>query len=160
MSDACTTFNCGEPSLDSWLQLRALRNEQGGASRTFVSVDRDADLVAGYYCLAASSLRSEDVTAALRRNMPNPIPVVLIGRLAVDQRYQEHGLGRSLLQDAALKSIEASRLVGARAILVHALSEAAQRFYEKWDFRPVPHSERTLYLLMADAEATVANLTG
>lgn len=158
-TDDCATFKCGEPSLDSWISVRALRNEQGGGSRTFVSVDHDADLVAGYYCLAASSLRHEDAGAALRRNMPNPIPIVLIGRLAVDERYRGHGLGGSLLRDAVLKSIEASRVIGARAILVHALSVSARRFYERWDFRLVPRSERSLYLLIGDAEATLAGLT-
>lgn len=113
--DTFVDFDCGEPSLNEWLRNRAVANERGGASRTFVSVDRDSQMVAGYYCLSASSLRSEDAPEALKRNMPNPIPVILIGRLAVDDRSADQGLGASLLQDAVLKSVEAARLVGARA---------------------------------------------
>ncbi|MEO7017531.1 MAG: GNAT family N-acetyltransferase [Leifsonia sp.] len=148
-------FTSGEESLDEWLRTRALKNETAGASRTFVSVDRVSGTVAGYYCLSASSLRSEDANAALRRNMPNPIPVLLIGRLAVDYRQVCQGLGASLLQDALLKSLQASRLVGARAILVQALSDSARMFYQKFGFSPIPHDERTMVLRIADAERTV-----
>ena len=153
--DDYSDFHCDEPSLDRWLTERAVRNERGGVSRTFVSLDLDTHTVAGYYCLAASALRSEDASAPLRRNTPNPIPVVLIGRLAVDQRYKGAGLGTSLLRDAALKSVEASRLLGARAILVHALSEQAQQFYEHFGFTLIPGSERTLFLFVTDAERTI-----
>lgn len=157
-TDDYSDFQCGEFSLDHWIRARAVRNEQGGASRTFVSLDLDADRVAGYYCLSASALRGEDAAGALKRNMPNPIPVILIGRLAVDQRYTGAGLGTSLLQDAALRSLEASRLIGAWAILVRALSEDAQRFYEHFGFVLLPGSERTLYLLISDAERTVREI--
>jgi len=115
-------------------------------------------MVAGYYCLSASSLRSEDAPGALKRNMPNPIPVILIGRLAVDGRFIGHGLGASLLQDAVLKSVEAARLVGARALLVHALNESAEGFYRKFGFVLMPHGTRVMYLLTADAEATIASI--
>ena len=157
-ADDYSDFQCGEFSLDQWIRARAVRNEQGGASRTFVSLDLEANRVAGYYCLSASALKSEDAAGALKRNMPNPIPVILVGRLAVDQRYKGAGLGASLLQDAVLKSLEASRLIGARAILVHALSEPAQRFYEHFGFALVPGSERTLYLLISDAERTLSKI--
>jgi predicted N-acetyltransferase YhbS len=115
-------------------------------------------MVAGYYCLSASSLRSEDAPGALKRNMPNPIPVILIGRLAVDGRFGGQGLGASLLQDAVLKSVEAARLVGARALLVHALNEATEGFYRKFGFVLVPHGARVMYLLTTDAEATIVSV--
>ena len=121
-------------------------------------MDRDSGSVAGYYCLSASSLRSEDAAGALKRNMPDPIPIILIGRLAVDSGFGGMGLGASLLQDATAKSIEASRLVGARAVLVHALNETAESFYKKFGYTLVPNSARVMYLLMADAEATVVSL--
>ncbi|WIB78370.1 GNAT family N-acetyltransferase [Curtobacterium sp. MCPF17_002] len=155
--DDTSAFDCGKPSLTSWLQIRAIRNEAGGASRTFISVDQETDRVAGYYCLSASSLRSEDAPGALRRNMPDPIPVVLIGRLAVDSEFQGMGLGASLLQDALLKSIEASRLVGARAVIVYALDDDAVAFYERYGFSRVPETARCMYLLIADAESTIAS---
>ena len=158
VADDFSDFDCGEASLSDWLRQRALRNESGGASRTFVSVERETGTVAGYYCLSASSLRSEDAPGALKRNMPNPIPIVLVGRLAVDNRFKGMGLGASLLQDATIKSIEASRLVGARAVLVHPLSESAEAFYRKFGFALIPKSERVMYVLMTDAETTVLSL--
>lgn len=156
--DDIADFMCGEPSLNEWIRLRAVRNERGGASRTFVSIDLDTGRVAGYYCLSASSLRSDEATGALRRNMPDPIPVILIGRLAVDSRYSGAGLGASLLQDATVRSVRASRLVGARAILVHALSEAAGSFYQHFGFASAPGSTRALYITMQDAERTLRDL--
>ena len=104
------------------MRSRALKNDLTGASRTFVSVDSDTGLVAGYYCLSASSLAREEATSNLRRNMPDPIPVILIGRLAVDERFQGLGLGFSLLQEALRKGYEVSRVIGARAFVVHAIS--------------------------------------
>ena len=90
--------------------------------------------------------------------MPEPIPVILIGRLAVDEGFKGHGLGASLLQDALSKGIDASRIVGARAFVVHALSDAAESFYEKFGFTLVPESERVMYVTVQDAEATLAAL--
>ncbi|PRY69581.1 acetyltransferase (GNAT) family protein [Glaciihabitans tibetensis] len=141
------------------MRSRALKNEKTGASRTFVSVDSDSGLVAGYYCLSASSLARDDATSNLRRNMPDPIPVILIGRLAVDKRFAGLGLGVSLLQEAIRKGVEASRIVGARALVVHAISESAERFYFKFGFTPVPESARVMFMTMADAEATIADMT-
>lgn len=153
--DGLSGFACGEPSLDQWLRERAQRNEVSGASRTFVSVDVDTGAVVGYYCLSASAIALRDATGALKRNMPDPIPVVLIGRLAVDSRFGGLGLGASLLHDAVLKAIDVSRTIGTRAILVHALSDGARSFYEKFGFVAVPHNQKTMYLLASDAEATL-----
>lgn len=116
--------------------------------------------MAGYYCLSASSLSIEDAPGRVRRNMPNPIPVILIGRLAVDRRFEGQGLGRSLLQEAMLKGIEAARLVGARAFVVDALNEDAESFYRRFGFELMPpNSKRAMYLLVSDTEKTVAELT-
>jgi len=155
--DNCANFDCGESALDEWVRSRALTNEKTGASRTFVSVDSGSGVVAGYYCLSASSLARSDATSNLRRNMPDPIPVILIGRLAVDRGFQGRGLGVSLLQDAILKGVDASRIVGARAIVVYAISESAEKFYAKFGFTRVPGSERVMYITMADAEATITD---
>jgi GNAT superfamily N-acetyltransferase len=158
-SDDVSKFDCGEQSLNHWLNLRAIKNQATGASRTFISVDSETDTIAGYYCLSASSLRLEDAPSKVTRNMPDPVPVILIGRLAVEQAFKGRGLGASLLQDALLKGIEASRILGARAFIVDALDSNAERFYEKFGFTPMPPaSKRAMYLLMKDAEATVADL--
>ncbi|MFZ2965098.1 MAG: GNAT family N-acetyltransferase [Rhodoglobus sp.] len=154
-----STFDCGAASLNDWLRTRALKNETTGASRTFVSIDSETDAVAGYYCLSASSLLIDDAPGSVRRNMPDPIPVILIGRLAVDERFKGHGLGASLLQHAVLKGLEASRIVGARAFIVDALDDEAERFYSKFGFALMPPaSKRAMYLLARDAEATVRGM--
>ncbi|MGD8165742.1 GNAT family N-acetyltransferase [Herbiconiux sp. P16] len=158
-TDDCSAFTCGQDSLDNWLRLRALKNEATGASRTFVSVDAETGTVAGYYCLSASSLRLEDAPGGVRRNMPAPIPVILIGRLAVDARYKGHGLGASLLQHAVLKGVEASHIVGARAFIVDAIDDSAEAFYRRFGFTLMPPaSQRAMYLLVKDAGATVQDL--
>lgn len=158
-SDDVSTFDCGAESLNDWLHSRALKNEMTGASRTFVSVDSETASIAGYYCLSASSVRLEDTPSKVRRNMPDPIPVILIGRLAVDWKFKGRGLGASLLQDAMLKGIEASRILGARAIIVDALDAGAESFYNKFGFTLMPSaSKRAMYLLVKDAEATIAKL--
>ena len=157
--DNVVTFDCGEPTLNEWLRSRALKNETTGASRTFVTVEADSGEVAGYYCLSASSLALEDAPGRVKRNMPSPVPIILIGRLAVDGRFTGHGLGASLLQDAVLKGIEASRILGARAFVVDALNEDAERFYRKFGFELMPPAaKRALFLLVADAEATIASI--
>lgn len=158
-TDDTSAFDCGTQSLSEWLRTCALKNETTGASRTFVSIDSETDRVAGYYCLSASSLLLEDAPGSVRRNMPDPIPVILIGRLAVDQRFKGHGLGVSLLQHAVLKGLEASRIIGARAFIVDAIDDAAESFYRKFGFALMPPaSKRAMYLLMKDAEATVQEM--
>jgi predicted GNAT family N-acyltransferase len=160
-SDDVSKFDCGEQSLNNWLHLRAIKNQTTGASRTFVSIDSENDSIAGYYCLSASSLRQEDAPSKVTRNMPDPVPVILIGRLAVDQAFKGNGLGASLLKDALLKGIEVSQIVGARAIIVDALDEDAERFYSKFGFALMPPaSKRAMYLLVKDAEATITAVAG
>jgi len=155
-ADNVSTFDCGAASLNDWLRTRALKNETTGASRTFVSIDSETDTVAGYYCLSASSLLLEAAPGSVRRNMPDPIPVILIGRLAVDQPFKGKGLGASLLQHALLKGLEASRIIGARAFIVDALDDDAERFYSKFGFELMPPaSKRAMYMLVKDAEATL-----
>jgi len=160
VGDRFVTFDCGEASLNEWLRSRALKNEATGASRTFVTVEAESGQVAGYYCLSAGSLALEDAPGRVKRNMPSPIPVILIGRLAVDKRFTGRGLGASLLQDAVLKGVEASRIVGARAFIVDALNEDAERFYRRFGFEPMPPAaKRAMFLLASDAEATIASIS-
>ncbi len=160
-TDDTAAFDCGAPSLNAWLRTRALKNETTGASRTFVSIDSETDVVAGYYCLSASSLLLEGAPGNVRRNMPDPIPVILIGRLAVDQRFKGKGLGVSLLQHALLKGLEASQIVGARAFIVDALDNDAERFYSKFGFTLMPPAtKRAMYLLIKDAESTIRGFSG
>ncbi len=156
LSDRVAEFDCGETSLNIWLSARAIKNESTGASRTFISIEHDSGVIAGFYSVSTSSLSLDVAPGKLRRNMPSPIPVVLIGRLAVDERFTGSGLGASLLQDALLKCIEAARSVGIRAIVVDVLNESAASFYQKFGFNPMPLSnEGGMYVLIKDAETTI-----
>jgi len=141
-------FECGEATLDQWLKTRALRNEGRGASRTYV-VCADHQVVA-FYCLATGSVASELAPGRIRRNMPDPIPVMVLGRLAVDLAWQRHSLGKALLRDAILRTIQVSEIVGVKALLVHALSDPAVRFYEVNGFYPSPTNPRTLFLPLSE----------
>lgn len=146
-------FSSGSETLDYWLRRRALRNEDAGASRTCVVCA--GSKVRGYYCLAAGSVELTRAPGRVRRNMPDPVPVMVIGRLAVHSTLQGQGLGLDLLLDAVKRTRQAARIVGVRAILVHALSEEAVRFYGKAGFRPSPVDPMTLMVTLADVEAAL-----
>lgn len=138
-------FSCGEPVLDEWLKRRAMANQQSGASRTFVIVDQD-DCVQGYYAMAAGAVAHRLATGAVRRNMPDPVPVLVLARLAVDTRAQGHKLGGAMLQDAVQRAVAVSQNAGARALLVHALHDHAKQFYEHYGFQASPLDPLTLML--------------
>lgn len=143
------SFTCGIPVLDEWLKRRALKNEISGASRTFV-ICQDRQ-VAGYYTLATGSIEHRDAPGKIRRNMPNPIPVIVLGRLAVDQQWQHAGMGRGLLKNALLRSLSVSKQAGIRASLVHTLSEDAKHFYTRNGFLESPLDPMTLMIVLQDA---------
>ncbi len=137
-------FHCGVPELDAWLRERAGANEDSGASRTYViCIGRR---VVGYYALAVGGVARLGVTGRVKRNMPEPIPVMLLARLAVDSSYQGRGLGQYLVRDALLRTFNASGIGGIRAILVHATSEEARSFYEGLGFSSSPIDPMTLTL--------------
>ena len=139
------TFNCGGTSLDEWLKRRALLNQSNGASRTFVVVD-ESQLVMGYYALAAGAVHHQDATRSIRQNMPDPIPVMVLARLAVDIRTQGMQLGAGLLRDAVDRSLAVANNTGVRALLVHALHERAKQFYLYFGFQASPVHPLTLML--------------
>lgn len=128
------SFDCGEHLLDEWLRKRALANQGSAASRTFVVADAHGRVM-GYYALAAGAVSHDTATRAVRRNMPDPVPVLVIGRLAVDRQSQGMHLGAALLQDAVKRAMSVAADAGVRALLVHALSEQARRFYEHYGFQ-------------------------
>lgn len=137
-------FCSGEEILDHWLKRRALKNEAAGASRTYVVCD--GLQVIGYYALATGSAMLDVAPGKIKRNMPDPIPLIILGRLATDVRYQGQGLGRGLLKDALLRSLQVAQQVGVRALLVHALSEQAKQFYLHHGFVESPLDEMKLFL--------------
>lgn len=136
-------FDCGKVPLNDWLKHTALRAEARSA-RCYVVLRRQSAI--GFYCLAAGAVEHSGAPRKLRHNLPNPTPVVIIGRLAVDKEYQGKGLGRALLQDALLRITKASELVGARAVLVHAVDQEAVPFYARYGFKSFPFGRQTLYL--------------
>ena len=143
-------FCCGEISLDDWLKRRALVNQLSGASRTFV-VTEQSGAVVGYYALAAGAVSHALATSGVRRNMPDPVPVLVLARLAVDQRAQGIQLGAALLQDAVHRAAMVAQNAGVRALLVHALNERAQQFYEHYGFQASPQHPMTLMLRLNPA---------
>ena len=153
-SDEVATFDSGEPSLDEYLRRRALANHVQGASRCFVTC-RERRVV-GFYALASSAVEHASAPGKVRRNMPDPVPVILLSRLAVDRKEQGNGVGKHLLRDAIDRCIGVAEQVAVRAILVHALHEEARAFYARFDFEPSPTDPLHLMLTMKDARALLA----
>jgi GNAT superfamily N-acetyltransferase len=137
-------FICGIDSLDDWLKRRAYPNQVSGASRTYVVAE--GKKVVGYYCLASGALALNHSPSSIHRNMPDPVPVAILGRLAVDKSWQGKGLGVALLQDAVIRTTQAAGILGIRGLLVHALSVEAKAFYEHHGFIASPTQPMTLIL--------------
>ncbi len=145
-------FASGEASLDEWLKRRALSNQLSGASHTFVVTDQE-ERVFGYYAMAAGAVSHQMATSGVRRNMPDPIPVMVLARLAIDRRTQGIKLGAALLQDAVNRTVAVSRNAGVRALLVHALHDRAKQFYEHYGFQESPQHPMTLMLRLNTVKA-------
>jgi len=140
-------FNSGTPTLDDWLKKRALESEVGNTSRTYVVCEQKL-IVVGYYCISMGSVQRGDLPPKMKRvqGLPNQIPVAIIGRLARDENYKGQGLGQDLLQDALKRILAVSRMIGVRAVLVHAIDEKAATFWRDYEFIECPVGSRTFYL--------------
>lgn len=141
-------FDSGNPLLDEWLRTHALDNEDK-ASRTYVVsvlTGEDAGFVAGYYTLAYGDVLRTEVPRKIRQGLPNPVPVMVLGRLAVDRRHAGRGIGSSLLREALQRTVQASQIAGLRALIVHAIDDHALRFYAKYGFQVFPAGTRTMFL--------------
>jgi GNAT superfamily N-acetyltransferase len=148
-------FDSGEAVLDDWLRKNALHNEAQGASRTYVVCEHKSLRVAAYYSLATGAVLRSATPGAVRRNMPEPIPVMVLGRLAVDQNWQGQGVGKGLLCDAVLRTLQAAEIAGIRALLVHALSVEAKQFYERCGFQASPIDPLILMMRLSEASRIV-----
>ena len=148
-------FDSGQPALDEWLRRRALQNEASGASRTYVVCA--GKRIAGYYTLAVGAVARAEAPGRVRRTMPDPVPVMVLGRLAVGRIFQGLGIGTGLLRDAVLRTVQAAEIAGIRAILVHAISEDAKHFYEKYGFVPSPVDPLTVMIPVAEARRMLAD---
>lgn len=147
-------FDCGMAPLNTWLQKHALPNQESRATRTVV-VCADKRVV-GYYALAAGSVVHQEATGRVRRNMPEPIPMALLGRLAVDTSAQGFGVGAGLLRDGLLRVLQAADLLGIRGVMVDALDDNAKRFYERFGFRPSAAIPLKLMVTMQEIERNAA----
>lgn len=146
-------FCSGEVSLDEWLKRRARANQVSGASRTFVVCSEQR--VICYYALASGAITVESALGRFRRNMPKPIPVAVLGRLAVDQEWKGQGVGRALFRDAGHRVAHAAEAIGIRGIVVHAISEDARNFYLALGFEPSPSEPMTLMVTLSDVLAAL-----
>ena len=147
-------FRSGEASLDDWLKRRARANQVSGASRTYVLCEEKR--VIGYYALASGVVTVESAPGRFRRNMPNPIPVAVLGRLAVDHDWHGRGLGRALFRDAARRIAHAADAIGIRGIVVHAISEEAKKFYLALGFDASPSEPMTLMVTLSDIRSALS----
>jgi GNAT superfamily N-acetyltransferase len=141
-----SAFQSGETVLDEWLRQRALANLRLGASRTYVVCPANTKTIIGYAALSMGQILAQEAIGSMRRNMPNLIPAVVLGRLAIDRAWQGKGVGKALLADAIDRALRASAQVSARLIIVHAISPAAASFYLHHGFVRLPVETPTFAL--------------
>lgn len=143
------TFDCGQPDLNIWLIRYALQNLRANAAQTYLGVVNG--VVIGFYSLAVGQVEFADAQERLRKGLArHPVPIVLLARLAVDKRWQGHGVGRALLRDAVQRTLQAADIAGIRALAVHAKDDRARQFYEQFDFAPSPTDPLHLFVLVKD----------
>jgi GNAT superfamily N-acetyltransferase len=155
IDESCETgpFHSGVPVLDEWLKRRAWANQASGASRTYVVCEEKR--VVAYYALAAGAVDIDAASRRIRRNMPDPVPIAVLGRLAIEGAYQKRGLGRALMQDASKRVLQAADIIGIRGVVVHAISEDAKAFYLALGFEVSPLQPMTLMATLAELKATI-----
>lgn len=147
-------FDCGDNVLNQWLGSRALSNQHGGSSRTWVVTDEAGQVVA-FYASSTATVLHRDAAGRHRRNQPDPLPALLLGRLAVDLKHVHRGLGQALVKHFLLKALEVAELVGVRMLLVHAATPDATSFYAQHGFEPSPVDELTMMMLVKDLQNSV-----
>ena len=148
-------FDCGEASLNDWLKKRASKNNASDASRCFVICDKNNEVV-GYYSLSAGAISRGSAPKSMQRNMPDSLPVLVLGRLAIDRIYHNKGLGSALLRDAMIRSVSIAQNAGVFAILIHSLSDKAKQFYLSRGFVESPLQSMTLFMTLATIRVILA----
>jgi len=147
-------FDCGQLDLNAWLVKHALQNQGASAAQTYVGLVNDA--VVGYYSLAAGQVEFADAPERLRKGLArHPVPIMLLARLAVDKDWQGKGIGRALLRDAVLRTLQAADIAGIRALAVHAKNDKARQYYEQFDFIPSPSDPLHLFVLLKDLRKSI-----
>lgn len=157
--DDVDAFDCGVPELNLFLRRHALASQRAHGAQTYVSCAREGEgrAVVGYYSLSVGGVGREGVPSRVAKGLArHPVPVMLLARLGVHQTHQGRGLGRALLKDAVLRTLQAADIAGIRALLVHAKGEAARQWYLSWGFEPSPTDPYHLFLLIKDMRAATS----
>jgi GNAT superfamily N-acetyltransferase len=141
-------FDCGDEALNRWLEHRTSQNQVEGGSRTWVVTVENQ--VVAYYASSTAVLLRAEATPRARRNQPDPLPAMLLGRLAVDTKYQGAGLGAALLKHFLVKALDVAQITGVRVVLVHAMHATAASFYARYGFESSPIDELTMMILIKD----------
>lgn len=151
-------FDCGVPALNEWLQNFAWQNHNSGGSRVYLSIDRDANQIAGYFCLSAASVDYKSAPTRVAHGLAHhAIPVALIGRLGVDQRYRGRKLGRYLVLEAFRRILEVADTMGVRAVIVVAKDDNAAEFYKRLGFEVSKDDPRLFFITLKDARKSFTN---
>ena len=149
--DRVASFDCGNAALNQFLQRFALANQKANSAQTYVCCEKGTGAVAGFYSLVVGSVEPSTATSRVVKGLArHPVPVMVLARLAVDRSHQSAGLGRALLRDALLRTLQAAEIAGVRAILVHAKDDTVRTWYLNWGFEPSPTDPYHLFLLIKD----------
>jgi len=147
-------FDCGQPALNNWLKKHALQNQGANAAQTYIGLADE--VVVGYYSLAVGQMEYAEAPARLKKGLAHhPVPIMLLARLAVHRDWQRKGVGRGLLKDAVLRTLQAAGIAGIRALAVHAKDDAARQYYEQFDFAASPSDPLHLFVLLKDVRRAV-----
>lgn len=151
LSDVVASFDCGNVALNQFLQRLALVNQKANSAQTYVCCEFGTGVVAGFYSLVVGSVEPADAANRVTKGLArHPVPVMILARLAIDLKHQGAGLGRALLKDALMRTIQAADIAGVCAVLVHAKDAAARNWYLNWGFEPSPTDPYHLFLLVKD----------
>jgi GNAT superfamily N-acetyltransferase len=151
LTDNVASFDCGNGALNQFLQRFAVMNQKANSAQTYVCCELGTTVVAGFYSLVVGSVEPAAASIRAAKGLAqHPVPVMILARLAIDQKHQSAGLGRALLKDALLRTVQAAGIAGIRAVLVHAKDDAARTWYLHWGFEPSPTDPYHLFLIMKD----------
>ena len=149
-------FDCGRESLNIWFKRHAWHNQAAGISRTNVICDRDTGVVVGYVTLSGSAIRRQFLAKSQQRSKTDPLPVTLLGQLAVATSHQGEGHARSLLAFALKTALAASRQVGSFGVITHPVDDGIRAFYERLGFQDLPFDPgRSMIVRFIDLEKTI-----
>ena len=139
-------FDCGSEALDRYIRRQASQNTRRNVTRVFVALPEESNEIAGFYTLSAGSIERNALPEKQAKRLPRyPVPVALLGRLAVDRRWSGQGLGSALLADVLRRVVRASAALAVYAVVVDAKDEQAQAFYEHFGFIELPGAKRRLF---------------